>query len=114
MHDLAPDLDLATLLHRAHPDRGVSTAGDWRDDAACRTADPAWFDPLDESEIPRMRGQVQALPRIARALRVCRTCPVRARCAAEADRYGYTGVWGGEYRRRRDAIRRRQTRKEAA
>jgi WhiB family redox-sensing transcriptional regulator len=56
----------------------------WRDDALCRQVDPELF-------FPRVNR-----PTTAQAKQVCRRCPVRGECLAEAlrrrERYG---VWGG-------------------
>lgn len=55
----------------------------WREQAACRGADPNLFFPK--------RGMV---PR--KAYEVCAGCPVRVECGDYARRVGETrGVWGG-------------------
>lgn len=56
---------------------------DWREQAACKSSDPdAWF--------PEASSSANA------ALRICRTCPVMGRCAAEAIARGEQhGCWGG-------------------
>lgn len=58
----------------------------WRDDAACATANPSWFD-------------ATTLHDAARALAVCADCPVTAQCRAAKPRnhpdMPVSGVWGG-------------------
>lgn len=54
----------------------------WRDQAACAGKPTAWFFGQD----------------VTRGLEVCRGCPVRGECAAEADEYQAVGVWGGSNR----------------
>ncbi|MCO6558519.1 MAG: WhiB family transcriptional regulator [Bifidobacterium sp.] len=63
----------------------------WRDQAACRKADPEWFFPN--------RGDYHT---IHKALAVCRSCPVVKQCALCAwnrrgSLEGYGSVWGGLY-----------------
>src|SRR5260370_35814387 len=75
------------------------TAGaNWREDAACRDADPDLFFPIGTTG-PALR-QIQA------ARRICRTCPAQTRCLAWALDHGVTdGVWGGTTEDQRRAIR---------
>lgn len=54
---------------------------DWRQDAACRDADPEIF-------FPAKRGSDEL-----KAKRICRGCPVRVQCRAEAQRTGSVGIW---------------------
>lgn len=54
----------------------------WRDDAACAGKPTAWFFGQD----------------VSRGLEVCRGCPVRTECAAEGEKRGEYGVWGGRNR----------------
>ncbi|MFE7420349.1 WhiB family transcriptional regulator [Rhodococcus sp. NPDC057529] len=68
----------------------VAESWDWQLTAACRDADPTvFFHPDNERGEPRKS-------RIREAKRICRRCPVRARClkyALEArERHG---TWGG-------------------
>lgn len=68
----------------------------WRESAQCITADPdALF----------VRGALQH-----EAKRLCRSCPVRTECLAEAlDQRIEFGVWGGMTERERRALLRRRT-----
>jgi WhiB family transcriptional regulator, redox-sensing transcriptional regulator len=71
----------------------------WRDDAACRNADPDLFFPIG--------GAGPALHQIEGAKRVCRACPVRAPCLAWAlDNGVASGVWGGATEDERRVLRR--------
>jgi WhiB family redox-sensing transcriptional regulator len=76
---------------------------DWRDRAACRDVDPDLFFPVDAGE--------SSLAQEARALAVCRTCPVTVDCLrfamAHAER---DGVWGGTTEGERNAASRNLTR----
>lgn len=67
------------------------TRGDveyWREDAACRHADPETFFP-DGTAGP-------ALAEIERAREICAGCPVRTRCLDWALQNGAAfGIWGG-------------------
>ena len=59
----------------------------WREDAACRDADPELFFPIGTTG----PGSRQA----EEAKRVCRTCPAQSQCLAWALDNGVTdGVWG--------------------
>lgn len=64
----------------------------WSRDAACRIASPEiFFDPLREED----------------AKVICRVCPVRRECAAEALEMGYMfGVWGAMGEKERKRVRR--------
>jgi WhiB family redox-sensing transcriptional regulator len=68
---------------------------DWASQAACRTSDPdALF----------VQGAAQN-----RAKQVCRGCPVRTACLADAlDRRTEFGVWGGMTERERRALLRQR------
>lgn len=84
----------------------------WRDQAACRHADPAlFFGPDAEREPGR-------LAREASARAICSGCPVRTACLEYAmDRPARYGLWGGLNEAERLLERRRRTRalrKEAA
>jgi WhiB family redox-sensing transcriptional regulator len=83
-------------------------SGDWRDAAACRSADPAlFFGPEGESP-------AATVVREAEANTYCAVCPVRSECLEAGLRIKY-GTWGGlneqdranEARRRRRAAQRR-------
>ena len=61
---------------------------DWRDDAACRDADPELFFP--DGDIRSARAQVKT------AKLICRGCPVSATCLSWALASGQeAGIWGG-------------------
>jgi WhiB family redox-sensing transcriptional regulator len=61
---------------------------DWRDDAACRDADPELFFP--DFDIRSARAKVKM------AKLVCRGCPVSATCLSWALASGQeAGIWGG-------------------
>ena len=61
---------------------------DWRDQAACRDADPELFFPDDD--IRSARAQVKT------AKLICRGCPVSATCLSWALASGQeAGIWGG-------------------
>src|ERR1700745_817556 len=69
----------------------------WRDDAACRDADPDLFFPVGTTG--------SALRQIRQAKRICRTCPAQTQCLAWALDNGVTdGVWGGTTEDERRAI----------
>lgn len=71
----------------------------WRQDAACRHADPDLFFPVGTTG--------PALRQIAEALAICQACPVRAPCLTWALDQGISsGVWGGTTEDERRAIRR--------
>jgi WhiB family transcriptional regulator, redox-sensing transcriptional regulator len=77
----------------------MTAPANWRDEAACRDADTDLFFPIGPSG--------PALRQLEEAKRMCRTCPVRARCLAWALDHGVTdGVWGGATEDERRAIRR--------
>ncbi|MEW5539360.1 WhiB family transcriptional regulator [Streptomyces cyaneofuscatus] len=68
----------------------------WRENAACRSADP-------EELFADSAAQ-------SRAKAVCGGCPVRAECLAEAlDNRVQFGVWGGMTERERRALLRRRS-----
>jgi WhiB family transcriptional regulator, redox-sensing transcriptional regulator len=61
---------------------------DWREDPACRNADPDLFFSIGTTGT--------ALRQIEEAKRICRTCPARIQCLAWALDNGIgEGVWGG-------------------
>ncbi len=77
----------------------MTVAANWREVAACRDADPDLFFPVG------MAGP--ALRQIEQAKRICRACPVQARCLAWALDHGVTdGIWGGTTEDERRVIRR--------
>jgi WhiB family transcriptional regulator, redox-sensing transcriptional regulator len=73
----------------------TSAEAHWREDAACRVADPE--DMLADSA------------RQKRAKAVCLGCPVRTECLVDAlDNREEWGVWGGMTERERRALLRRR------
>jgi WhiB family redox-sensing transcriptional regulator len=73
---------------------------DWRDNAACRDADPDLFFPADD--IRSARAQVKT------AKLICRGCPVRTTCLSWALGSGQEhGIWGGLTEDERRWLRRR-------
>jgi WhiB family redox-sensing transcriptional regulator len=77
----------------------MPASANWRDDAACRAADPDLFFPISTTG--------PALRQIAKAKRICRTCPAQTQCLAWALGNGVTdGVWGGTTEDERRAIAR--------
>ena len=72
---------------------------DWRDDAACRDADPELFFPIGTTG--------PALRQVQDAIRICQACLVRPQCLAWALEHGITdGIWGGTTADQRRAMRR--------
>lgn len=70
----------------------------WREDVACRDADPDLFFPIG------MTGA--ALRQMEQAKRICRACPVRIQCLGWALENRVTeGVWGGTTPDERRVIR---------
>ena len=81
----------------ARPDRDLP---DWRDDAACRDADPELFFP--DGDIRLARAQVKT------AKLICRSCPVSATCLSWALASGQeAGIWGGLTEDERGRLHRR-------
>jgi WhiB family redox-sensing transcriptional regulator len=75
---------------------GVSA--NWRDDAACRHADPDLFFPIATAG--------PALDQIDQAKRICHACRVQQGCLAWALELGIeSGIWGGTTEDERRAIR---------
>jgi WhiB family transcriptional regulator, redox-sensing transcriptional regulator len=76
----------------------MTARANWRDDAACRDADPDLFFPIGTTG--------PALRQIGEAKRVCRTCPAQTQCLAWAlDNRVIDGVWGGTTGEERRAMR---------
>jgi WhiB family transcriptional regulator, redox-sensing transcriptional regulator len=68
----------------------------WMSRAGCKDVNPELFFPLGSSDAPDWQ--------IARAKRVCASCPVRVHCLAYSVETGQKyGIWGGltELERRR-------------
>jgi WhiB family transcriptional regulator, redox-sensing transcriptional regulator len=96
-----PEADSRTnyaLLKGEAMESAVTGSGDWRDNAACRDADPDLFFPIATTG--------PALRQVQEAIQICQTCPIQARCLAWALEQGVTdGVWGGTTAEQRRAIR---------
>jgi len=76
----------------------MTARANWRDEAACRDADPELFFPVGTAG--------PALRQIGEAKRICRACPAQTQCLAWALDNGITdGVWGGATEDERRAIR---------
>jgi len=76
----------------------MTARADWRDDAACRDADPDLFFPIGTTGA--------ALRQVGEAKRVCRTCPAQTQCLAWAlENRVIDGVWGGTTGEERRAMR---------
>jgi WhiB family transcriptional regulator, redox-sensing transcriptional regulator len=76
----------------------MTARANWRDDAACRDADPDLFFPIGTTG--------PALRQIGEAKQVCRTCPAQTQCLAWAlDNRVIDGVWGGTTGEERRAMR---------
>jgi WhiB family transcriptional regulator, redox-sensing transcriptional regulator len=76
----------------------MTARANWRDDAACRDADPDLFFPVGTTG--------PALRQIGEAKRICRTCPAQTQCLAWAlDNRVIDGVWGGTTGEERRAMR---------
>jgi WhiB family redox-sensing transcriptional regulator len=72
---------------------------DWRDQAACRDADPELFFPDDDRS---------ARARVKTAKLICRGCPVSATCLSWALASGQqAGIWGGLTEDQRHRLHRR-------
>jgi WhiB family transcriptional regulator, redox-sensing transcriptional regulator len=77
---------MSTSLVSAGQDR--AHLPDWRDDAACRDADPELF--FADSDVRSARTQVKT------AKLICRGCPVKVTCLNWALASGQeAGIWGG-------------------
>lgn len=76
--------------HAAPPAQPLHLTRDyhWRDDSACKTAEPELFFPVGSSGPARVQEEY--------AKSFCNRCPVRQECLDWAVETGqYTGVWGG-------------------
>jgi WhiB family redox-sensing transcriptional regulator len=79
---------------------GDRSAADWREEAACRDADPDLF-------FPEGTGKY-ALRQADQAKQVCRSCPVAEPCLSFAMRLGLpSGIWGGASEAERRDLHRR-------
>lgn len=87
----------------------ASYAGEdgWAARGACRHSDPELFFPI------AVRGP--AAGQLARAKRVCASCPVQPQCLEHALETGQVfGVWGGASEEERRLMRRRRLRQRRA
>jgi WhiB family transcriptional regulator, redox-sensing transcriptional regulator len=76
----------------------MTVSASWREDAACRGADPDLFFPVGTTGA--------ALRQVEEAKRLCRSCPARIPCLAWALDNGVAdGVWGGTTEDERRVIR---------
>ena len=79
---------------------GRARLTDWRDDAACRNADPELFFP--DRDIRSARARVKT------AKLICRGCPVKMTCLNWALASGQeSGIWGGLTEEERHRLQRR-------
>jgi WhiB family transcriptional regulator, redox-sensing transcriptional regulator len=76
----------------------MTVQASWREDAACRGADPDLFFPVGTTG--------PALRQVQEAKRICRACPAQIPCLAWAlDNAVADGVWGGTAEDERRVIR---------
>jgi WhiB family redox-sensing transcriptional regulator len=76
----------------------MTAPANWRDDAACRNADPELFFPLGTAG--------PALGQVREARRICQACRAQTQCLAWAlDNEVTDGVWGGTTEDERRVIR---------
>lgn len=76
----------------------LTRSANWRDEAACRHADPDLFFPVGTTG--------PALRQVDEAKRICRACPARMPCLAWALGNAIpAGIWGGTTEEERRAIR---------
>jgi WhiB family transcriptional regulator, redox-sensing transcriptional regulator len=93
-----PDPTLTGKERKGGP-AAMTVNANWREDAACRGADPELFFPIGTTGA--------ALRQIQEAKRICLSCPAQTQCLAWALDHGITdGVWGGTTEDQRRAIRR--------
>jgi WhiB family redox-sensing transcriptional regulator len=102
---------MSTFIAAARParDRRQDGADEtaWRDDAACRDADPELFFP--DGDTKSARAQVKT------AKLICRGCPVSATCLSWALASGQeAGIWGGLTEDERRRLHRRRGTRPAA
>jgi len=70
----------------------------WRHQAACKDQDPEYWFPVDAP------GRT---PAHRRAISICQSCPVQAKCLTWAlDNHEFYGIWGGTTARQRADMRR--------
>lgn len=89
--------ELSVHNWRASQVKRLGVPTNWREDAACRDADPDLFFPISTTRA--------ALRQIDEAKRICRACPAQVQCLAWALENGVTdGVWGATTEDERRAI----------
>ncbi|GAA4187752.1 hypothetical protein GCM10022288_13040 [Gryllotalpicola kribbensis] len=109
-HDLSALIRSSSLPTRRQPEclrllscNKRSIPMDWRDKAACLTADPELFFPVGNTG--------PAVDQIEKAKQVCGRCPVTEVCLQYALETGQdSGVWGGLSEDERRALKRRAAR----
>jgi len=86
---------------------------DWGQSAACVDSSPDLF-ALVDSDSGTPAGEVHEvnLFRHEEAVKVCRSCPVRLACLADALERGGKGTWGAELLREEDHLAARRVRKQ--
>jgi WhiB family transcriptional regulator, redox-sensing transcriptional regulator len=83
----------------------IEFTADWRADSACRNADPDLFFPV--------AGGTVASRQVAKAQKICASCPVKKQCLEFAMRtHEPAGIWGGTTPE--DRIRARRARNRRA
>ena len=83
----------------------LARGANWRDEAACRHADPDLFFPVGTTG--------PALRQVDEAKRICRAFPARTPCLAWALGNAIpAGIWGGTTEEERSAIRGTRIRRE--
>jgi WhiB family redox-sensing transcriptional regulator len=86
---------------------------DWRQSAACVDSSPDLFALVDSaSGTPAGEVHEVNLVRHEEAAKVCRRCPVRLACLADALERGGKGTWGGELLRDEDHLAARRVLKK--
>lgn len=101
---------MAALLRECE---GVVVGDDWQQKAACAGSSPDLFD-LNDSDSGTPSGLVHEanLLRHEKAVRICRRCPVRLSCLADALERGSKGTWGSELLTDEDHLAARRVRKQ--
>jgi hypothetical protein len=101
---------MAVLLRKCE---GVVVRGDWQQKAACAGSSPDLF-ALDDSDSGTPSGLVHEanLFRHEAASKICRRCPVRLMCLADAMERGSKGTWGAELLTDEDHLAARRVRKQ--
>jgi WhiB family redox-sensing transcriptional regulator len=94
-------------IHFPHVHQRSTHSMDWRDQAACLTADPGLFFPVGNTG--------PAVDQIEKAKAVCGRCTVSEMCLQYAlDTNQDSGVWGGLSEDERRALKRRAARARRA